>query len=223
VYIGAPASSSAAGSGYVDIATLSNIAVTMRKSFPSFGGVMLWDASQAYQNNRFDLAIKNALVAAGGTGFTFPACSAPTYSTTATYVGGSQVSYEGYIWQAKWFASSVPAANPNGDWSAISACSGASVPPVTTTTTTTTKTTSTSTSATSSPTSGTCAGIPAWTSAAIFVGGDQAIYNSDLWTAQWWTEGDIPGGAAGVWINDGPCTVAGPVSKPRRISRVFRD
>ena len=48
VYIGAPASSSAAGQGYVDASTLSNIATNMRKSFPSFGGVMLWDASQAY-------------------------------------------------------------------------------------------------------------------------------------------------------------------------------
>jgi chitinase len=48
VYLGAPASSSAAGGGYVDINTLSRIATQMRKSFPSFGGVMLWDASQAY-------------------------------------------------------------------------------------------------------------------------------------------------------------------------------
>jgi hypothetical protein len=48
VYIGAPASSSAAGSGYVDIGTLKSIAVQMRQSFPSFGGVMLWDASQAF-------------------------------------------------------------------------------------------------------------------------------------------------------------------------------
>lgn len=48
VYIGAPAASSAAGQGYVDASTLSDIATTMRKSFPSFGGVMLWDASQAY-------------------------------------------------------------------------------------------------------------------------------------------------------------------------------
>lgn len=67
VYIGAPASTSgarsavvtrvvadklicfhlASGTGYQDIATLSKIAVQMRKSFPSFGGVMLWDASQA--------------------------------------------------------------------------------------------------------------------------------------------------------------------------------
>ncbi|KAJ7456650.1 class III chitinase [Mycena latifolia] len=214
VYIGAPASTSAAGSGFVDINTLSSIAVQMRQSFPSFGGVMLWDASQAYANNRFDLAIKNALVAAGGTGFIYPACSAPTYSTTGTYVGGSKVSYQGYIWQAKWFASGAPAVNPNGDWSAISACGGASIPPSSTTSTTTTISTiststtrtSTSTSASSSPTGGICSGVAAWVSTAVYVGGQQATYSSSLWTAQWWTEGDIPGvGAAGVWIKNGPC------------------
>ncbi|KAG6902323.1 hypothetical protein C0995_001702 [Termitomyces sp. Mi166 len=48
IYIGAPASSSAAGSGYQAIDTMKSIAVSMRNSFPSFGGVMLWDASQAY-------------------------------------------------------------------------------------------------------------------------------------------------------------------------------
>lgn len=44
----APADSTAAGQGYVDASTLGSIATQMRKSFPSFGGVMLWDASQAY-------------------------------------------------------------------------------------------------------------------------------------------------------------------------------
>ena len=47
VYIGAPADATAGG-GYVPLATLKNIAQTTRKSFPSFGGVMLWDASQAW-------------------------------------------------------------------------------------------------------------------------------------------------------------------------------
>ncbi|KAG6910589.1 hypothetical protein DXG01_009540 [Tephrocybe rancida] len=77
IYIGAPASSSAAGSGYQVVDDMKSISLAMRKSFPSFGGVMLWDASQAYANSRYDLAIKNSLVAAGGTGFTFPTCSAP--------------------------------------------------------------------------------------------------------------------------------------------------
>ena len=51
VYIGAPGATGAAGGGYVPIATLSSIAVKMRQSYPSFGGVMLWDASQAYGEN----------------------------------------------------------------------------------------------------------------------------------------------------------------------------
>ncbi|EKM83457.1 hypothetical protein AGABI1DRAFT_66074 [Agaricus bisporus var. burnettii JB137-S8] len=122
VYIGAPASSSAAGGGYVDSTTLRNIANKMRTSFPSFGGVMLWDASQAYANNRYDQAIKNGLTSAGGTGFTFPPCSAPTYSAGEVYVGGLQASFGGYIWQSKWWTNSQPAHNPFGDWSAISAC-----------------------------------------------------------------------------------------------------
>ncbi|KAG6897914.1 hypothetical protein C0992_009066 [Termitomyces sp. T32_za158] len=94
VYIGAPASSSAAGSGYQGIDTMKDIAVSMRNSFPSFGGVMLWDASQAYANNRYDLAVKNALVAAGGVGFTSPTCSAPAW-TAGDYPGGSMVTYRG--------------------------------------------------------------------------------------------------------------------------------
>lgn len=48
VYIGAPASSTAAGSGFVDINTLSSIIQQTKSQFSSFGGVMFWDASQAY-------------------------------------------------------------------------------------------------------------------------------------------------------------------------------
>lgn len=48
IYIGAPASSTAAGGGFVSAGTLGSIAKQMRNSFPSFGGVMLWDASQAF-------------------------------------------------------------------------------------------------------------------------------------------------------------------------------
>ncbi|KXN83593.1 Chitinase 1, partial [Leucoagaricus sp. SymC.cos] len=99
VYVGAPASSSAAGGGYVSPGTLHTVAVQMRKSFPSFGGVMLWDASQAYANGRYDQSIKNAMVAAGGTGFTFPACSAPAWVSGAVYTGGQQASFGGgHLW-----------------------------------------------------------------------------------------------------------------------------
>ncbi|KAJ3524077.1 hypothetical protein NM688_g8625 [Phlebia brevispora] len=48
IYIGAPASSTAAGSGYVPISQLTTIIQQTKSTYSSFGGVMLWDASQAY-------------------------------------------------------------------------------------------------------------------------------------------------------------------------------
>jgi len=131
VYIGAPAAPSAAGSGYVDAATLGRIAQATRAQYSSFGGIMLWDASQAYGNARYDIAIKNAL-------------------------GGSV----------------TPA------------------PPGTTTT---------------PPGTGSCAGVAAWVSTGVYVGGTKATYNGHLWTAKWWTQGDIPGGSVGVWTDNGAC------------------
>ncbi|KAI0076286.1 class III chitinase [Panus rudis PR-1116 ss-1] len=217
IYLGAPASSTAAGTGYQPISTLSNIAVTMRKSFPSFGGVMMWDASQAYANNRYDLAIKNALVAAGGTGFTYPACSAPAFSAGQSYTGGSKVSYNGYIWQAKFWASSTPVNDPNGEWSAISACSG-SAPG-----------SSSSSAPTTGPTAGSCANVAAWSSTSVYTGGQQVTYNGHLWTAKWWTQGDTPGGSAGAWADNGACSSSKSIGAkataapaPKMNSRFFR-
>ncbi|KAI1797065.1 glycoside hydrolase [Ganoderma leucocontextum] len=63
VYIGAPASPNAAGEGYVSPATLASYVADAQKKYDSFGGVMLWDADTAYNNNRFDKAAKNALTA----------------------------------------------------------------------------------------------------------------------------------------------------------------
>lgn len=46
-------------------------------------------------NGRYDLGIKQALSAAGGTGFVYPTCSAPAYASGNAYTQGSQVSYDG--------------------------------------------------------------------------------------------------------------------------------
>ncbi|EMD41620.1 glycoside hydrolase family 18 protein [Gelatoporia subvermispora B] len=169
IYIGAPASSDAAGTGYQSISELSQIAAATRNVFPSFGGVMLWDASQAYANDRYDLNIKNALVAAGSTGFTFPACSADAWTSGGDYPGGSQVTYNSYIWQAKWYASSTPSINGDGDWAPISACSG--TPP------SGGGGSGSSSAPGSAPTGGAgCAGVAAWASSQVYVGGDQVSY-----------------------------------------------
>ncbi|GLB43356.1 putative glycosyl hydrolase 18 family protein [Lyophyllum shimeji] len=152
VYIGAPASSSAAGSGYVDAATLGNIAQQTRSQYSSFGGVMLWDASQAYANGRYDQAVKNAMGAGGGGTTTQP----PPPTTTQP-------------------------------------------PPPTSTTTTTPPPTTSSGSGVS------CAGVAPWSSTVAYNGGQQVTYNGHLWTAKWWSQADVPGGAAGDWTDNGPC------------------
>ncbi|OSC97688.1 carbohydrate-binding module family 5 protein [Trametes coccinea BRFM310] len=86
IYIGAPASSTAAGSGYVDATTLGNIAIQQRGNYSSFGGVMLWDASQAYANNRYDLQVKNIIKIGTGGSTTSSPLTVPTIgiSTTTT-------------------------------------------------------------------------------------------------------------------------------------------
>ncbi|KAJ4495124.1 glycoside hydrolase superfamily [Lentinula edodes] len=150
IYIGAPASSTAATNGYADASALSTILQATKATYSSFGGAMLWDISQAYANGRFDQAVKTALL--GGS-------SAPTTS------GGS-----------------------------------------TTTTKTTITSSSSATSTTSVATNGDCAGVAAWVSTVAYVGGSQVTYNGHLWTANYWSEADVPGGASGDWADDGVCT-----------------
>ncbi|KAI0342621.1 glycoside hydrolase [Trametopsis cervina] len=62
VFIGAAASADAAGTGYVNSGTLANYAADAQAKYSSFGGVMMWDADTAYTNNRFDKAVKTAIV-----------------------------------------------------------------------------------------------------------------------------------------------------------------
>ncbi|KAI0034212.1 glycoside hydrolase [Vararia minispora EC-137] len=89
VYIGVPASSTAAGSGYVDSSTLGGIIKDTASAYSSFGGIMLWDASQAYANGRFDQAVKSLLNAnvpgsSGGSGTTTTTGPTTTVTTTTT-------------------------------------------------------------------------------------------------------------------------------------------
>jgi chitinase len=67
VLVGAPANRGAAGSGYVPAETLAQI-IDYSRRFDSFGGVMLWDASQGYANGGFISSVKDALTRAAGLG-----------------------------------------------------------------------------------------------------------------------------------------------------------
>jgi hypothetical protein len=64
-------------------------------------------------NSRYDLGIKNALISAGGTGFTFPACSTvPAYVVGGVYPGNNKVWYDGFVWSAS-------ACRPQADHSSL--------------------------------------------------------------------------------------------------------
>lgn len=64
VLLGVPASASAAGSGYLGAGELQPVLEYVR-NYSSFGGVMMWDVSQAYGNAGFLEEVKKELV--GGT------------------------------------------------------------------------------------------------------------------------------------------------------------
>ncbi|KAI9456421.1 glycoside hydrolase family 18 and carbohydrate-binding module family 5 protein [Boletus coccyginus] len=49
-----------------------------------------------------------------------------------------------------------------------------------------------------------CADVLPWTTATIYTGGEEAVYDGHLWTAKWWTENDVPGGTD-VWEDEGTC------------------
>ena len=53
-------------------------------------------AQSPLANGRFDAAMKAALTAAGGTGFTFMPCSnVPAYQAGVQYASGAEVSFQG--------------------------------------------------------------------------------------------------------------------------------
>ncbi|GIG62690.1 chitinase [Longispora fulva] len=53
----------------------------------------------------------------------------------------------------------------------------------------------------------------AWSSGAVYVGGNQASYNSHNWQAKWWTQGETPG-SADVWADQGSCGGGGGTPTP---------
>ncbi|KAJ7176592.1 glycosyl hydrolases family 18-domain-containing protein [Mycena filopes] len=92
---------------------------------------------------------------------------------------------------------------PNSKWDNIKSNMGAGGTGGTTTTSTTTTGT---TGPTGTPGSGICAGVAAWVAASVYSApGNKVTFNAHLWTNSWWTQGDTPGGGAGVWVDGGAC------------------
>ncbi|KAK9760247.1 Chitinase 2, partial [Basidiobolus ranarum] len=223
VFIGAPAAPSAAGSGYVPLSQLQIIAEETRGNFSSFGGIMFWDVSQAWNNQvggmNYGQGTKQFLKNNGGCNVEpkLPSCnSVPAWDASGSYPGGSTVAYEGYIWKSLWWVQGQAPAAGSGYWNAISGCSGDIATTIPSTailsSTPSTPTESSSVSsinpiASSLPTSPptttsvtpnvpsytTCTGISAWNSSTVYTGPQKVVYNEHLWQAKWWSQNNIPG------------------------------
>ncbi|KAJ9085070.1 Chitinase 2 [Entomophthora muscae] len=87
LFLGVPASRTAAGTGYVDLGKLKGIVNDLRNTYPVFGGMMLWDASQSENNlqngNPFSRHTKHRLLA-GGNCHSLPPPTYPTSTTSTT-------------------------------------------------------------------------------------------------------------------------------------------
>ncbi|KAE8415655.1 glycoside hydrolase superfamily [Aspergillus pseudocaelatus] len=81
VFLGVPGNKGAAGTGYQPISTVTEI-INYVKQFSSFGGVMVWDASQVYANSGFLSGLRSAL--GGGAPPTSTTSSTTTSKTTST-------------------------------------------------------------------------------------------------------------------------------------------
>lgn len=142
---------------------------------------------------------------------------APAWQPNTAYAVGALVTYNGSTYQCRqahtsqvgWEPPNVPAL-----WLLVTSGN-----PTNTNTPTKTNTTRPGSTNTNTPTStvtqgggGGCS-VPAWSSTAVYVGGNQVSFNGHLWQAKWWTQGDVPGGSANVWADLGLCS-GGPTNTP---------
>ncbi|KAJ1936678.1 Chitinase 2, partial [Linderina macrospora] len=85
IFIGAPGSSSAASTGYVNASTLQSIYNSVRSNYTSLGGIMTWDVSQARASGLAS-SIRSMLNSGGSCGSSGGSTTTLPSSTTSTTV-----------------------------------------------------------------------------------------------------------------------------------------
>jgi chitinase len=84
VFIGIPGDTTAAGTGYVSASAIASIVDYIKdQEYTSFGGVMLWDASQVYAHDGFLSDIASALRSSSSSSTSSTKTAASTTKTTA--------------------------------------------------------------------------------------------------------------------------------------------
>ncbi|KAG2208479.1 hypothetical protein INT47_010175 [Mucor saturninus] len=80
-----PGSSTAAGSGYIPMSTISTIVPQLASQYSSYGGVSIWDASQAWNNGNFASSLYSLVKGNSGTGSPPITTTTSNPATTTSY------------------------------------------------------------------------------------------------------------------------------------------
>lgn len=126
VLLGVPADTTAASTGYIPASQLKDV-IEYAKTFDSFGGVMMWDATQAYSNNGFIDSVREAL----GSGLS-SSSSSTSASDSASSSSSTNSPHPSPSSKPPVSSSSSSSSSGSGDSS-----TGAETPTTTTTTSTT--------------------------------------------------------------------------------------
>lgn len=126
VLLGVPADTTAASTGYIPAAKLTQV-IEYTKKFESFGGVMMWDVTQLYANDGYLASVRKAL---GGpdSGASSTSTSAASTASTSTSTNSPEPS----------LSTNAPGSSSSSSSSSGSASSSNGPEPTAATTTTTT-------------------------------------------------------------------------------------
>ncbi|KAJ5104634.1 Glycoside hydrolase superfamily [Penicillium alfredii] len=136
VLVGVPADTTAASTGYVPASKLQDI-VEYSKKFDSFGGVMLWDVTQAYANDGFMGSVRKAL---GGKKDDLKGDSGPASGSSSSNSASTSAPDPSSSANSPNTSSSIngPASSPSSSSSSVSGSSSNGPESTTSTATTTT-------------------------------------------------------------------------------------
>jgi uncharacterized repeat protein (TIGR02543 family) len=116
----------------------------------------------------------NAIDALGGTTLVsakLTVANPAAWSAKTAYNAGDQVTYQGAVYQAAWYAKgAIPGADPNSAWKQVGELTVTAQ-----------------------------GNAAAWTASWIYNGGETVAYNGNLYTAAWYTRDSKPGDANGAW------------------------
>jgi len=154
---------------------------------------------------------------AANASFTAPATV--TLQATAADADGSVTKVE--FFNGSTSLGSVTAAPYSITWSNVAAGAYSLTAVATDNSGATTTSTTVSITVNSSTGGGNCAGIATWSASAVYTGGNQVVYNGNLYTAKWWTQGnqpDINTGDGLPWQLVGACSGTTPGNTPPTVS-----